>query len=218
MRRRTVTGLGALAAVMALAACEPGPFDPNDPNKNRRQGAIGGAVTGAIVGAAAGKGDRRTDEMVVGAIIGGVAGAAIGNQLDKQAAELARDLDSSVAEINTGDELIVRMPQDILFDVDSAAIRPGLRGDLFTLADSLARYPDSRVIVEGHTDNTGSAAYNQALSERRANSVVRVLTNAGVEPFRLRAVGRGESEPIATNQTPEGRQLNRRVDITIRPN
>ena len=116
------------------------------------------------------------------------------------------------------DELIVRMPQDILFAVDSAQLRPDLRADLFPLADSLQRYPDRTVQIGGHTDNTGTASYNQGLSERRAQSVATALTSAGVPSFRLRTFGAGENQPIASNLTPEGRQQNRRVDIVIQPN
>ena len=175
-------------------------------------------MAGGIIGAAGGRGDRSTDEAILGAIIGGVAGGVIGSRLDQQAAELDRDLGNNVSVIRQGDQLIVRMPQDILFDIDSAVVRSELRGDLFTLADSLQRYPDTTVVVVGHTDNTGSAAYNQDLSERRANAVGVILTGAGVDSFRVRTVGAGEDQPIASNLTPEGRQLNRRVEFIIREN
>ena len=218
MKRLNLSMVGAVSGLMILSACtDPGSFDPNDPNRNRRQGAIGGAVAGGVAGAILGD-NSRADEIAAGAILGGIAGGLIGNQLDKQAAELDRDLGNQVQVINTGDELIIRMPQDILFDVDSAALRGAVRGDLITLADSLQQYPNSTVVVVGHTDNTGSADYNQDLSERRAQTVVRILGNAGVAPGRLVAVGAGEGQPIASNLTPEGRQQNRRVDITIRPN
>ena len=118
---------------------------------------------------------------------------------------------------NTGSELIVTMPEGILFDVDSAAIRAGLQSDLRALASNLNQYPDTDVIVEGHTDNTGSAAYNQDLSTRRAQAVSGVLLEAGVAPFRVSSIGRGEDDPLATNLTPEGRQQNRRVEVIIRP-
>lgn len=217
MRRITVTALGGLVGLMVLSACEPGPFDPNDPNRNRRQGAIGGAVAGGLAGAALGDGKRR-DEILAGAIIGGVAGGVVGDRLDKQAAELDASLGSRVSIIRQGDQLIVRMPQDVLFAVDSAAVQPGIRSDLFTLADSIQRYPRTTVVIVGHTDNTGSAAYNQSLSERRASAVAGVLVQAGVGPGRVRSFGAGEDQPIASNLTPEGRAQNRRVDITIREN
>lgn len=218
MKKTHKFSMAAVVGLVALTGCtDPGSFDPNDPNKNRRTGAITGAVLGGLAGAITGDGDRK-GEIVAGAVIGGVAGGAIGSQMDRQAAELDRDLGNGIGVFRQGDDLIVRMPQDILFAVDSAAVNPGLRSDLFTLADSLNRYPGTSVIIVGHTDNTGGAAYNQSLSERRAQSVSNVLVSGGVAPGRLVALGAGEDQPIASNLTPEGRQQNRRVDITIRPN
>lgn len=213
---RTPILVAGMAGLMALSACtEPRTFDPNDPNRNRREGIIAGAVLGGITGAATGRGDRSSDEAIVGAVLGGVAGGVIGSRLDQQAAELDRDL-GNAAVIRQGDELIVRLPQDILFAVDSAELRTNQRADLVTLANSLQRYPDTTVTVVGHTDNTGSASYNQGLSERRANAAANVLIGAGVSASRIRARGAGENEPIASNLTPEGRQQNRRVEFTIR--
>ncbi|MDU8944778.1 OmpA family protein [Ovoidimarina sediminis] len=208
----------AVAALFALGACTDPAYGPGGERQRTAQGAAIGAGIGAALGGTIKSGDDRVENAIIGAAIGGLVGGAIGNSLDKQAQELNQSLSSDVGVINTGDSLIVRMPQDILFAVDSAQVRPDLRADLFTLADSLNRYPDTTVTIVGHTDNTGSAAYNQDLSERRANAVRAVLINAGVAPARIRALGAGEAQPIATNQTAEGRALNRRVDITIRPN
>jgi len=200
--------LMASAAMLTLTACT----DPTTPTSNPRQRTNEGALIGGLVGAGVGAltgddgGERRR-------------GAAIGYNLDKQAAELQRDFsDGRIQIINNGDYLVVRMPDDILFAIDSAAVRPGLRADLQVLAGSLQRYPGSTVQVIGHTDNTGTSAYNQDLSERRAGAVSSVLIGAGVEAGRIRSFGLGEDQPIATNLTPEGRAQNRRVDITIRPN
>ena len=118
---------------------------------------------------------------------------------------------------NTGDRLIVTMPQDILFATDSADLRPDLRADLRTVAQSLNDYPQSRVQVLGHTDNTGSAQYNLDLSQRRAGSVAGQLIAYGVDAGRIRTTGLGEDQPIATNLTAEGRAKNRRVEIVILP-
>jgi outer membrane protein OmpA-like peptidoglycan-associated protein len=109
------------------------------------------------------------------------------------------------------------MPQDLLFETNSAALRPDLRRDLQTIAGSISRYPDTRIEVIGHTDNTGSAAFNQDLSQRRASSVANVLRDSGVPSNRVVTFGRGEEQPIASNLTPEGRAQNRRVEIIIRP-
>jgi len=105
-----------------------------------------------------------------------------------------------------------------LFDSDSAAIQPSVQGDLRAVARNLIEYPDSTVAVIGHTDDTGSAEYNQGLSERRAEAVAGVLVQQGVAPARVRASGLGETQPVASNSTPEGRQQNRRVEVIIRPN
>ena len=109
------------------------------------------------------------------------------------------------------------MPEGILFDFDSAAIRAGLQSDLRALARNLQQYPNTTVDVVGHTDSEGSAEYNMDLSSRRAAAVAGVLLEQGVAPSRIRSYGRGESEPVATNLTPEGRQQNRRVEVIIRP-
>lgn len=206
-------------ALLALTACVDPAYQQGGERERTRTGALIGGALGAAVGVANAdeKSGRLRGAMLGGAIGAGV-GAGVGALLDRQAQELRGSLDSDIGVINTGDELIVRMPQDILFAVDSAQVQPALRRDLFALADSLQRYPDTTVTIVGHTDNTGSAAYNQDLSERRARSVGRVLANAGVEGFRLRTIGAGENNPIASNQTAAGRAQNRRVDITIRPN
>lgn len=212
--------MAALTSLVILGACAaPGTYNPNDPNQNMRQGALIGAAAGAAAGLATGEtAKERRNRALAGAAIGAAGGAAIGANLDRQAAELQASLDSRVAVVNTGNELIVRMPQDILFAVDSATVQPGLQADLRTLAASLQRYPNTTVEVVGHTDNTGTAAYNQGLSERRALAVTSILQASGVPSSRLRAIGAGESQPIASNLTAEGRAQNRRVEITIRPN
>ena len=202
---------GAAVAVLTLAGCEPAPFNPSDPNANARTAAIGGAVIGGLLG----RGD--TDDVVRGAVVGAAVGAAIGAAMDRQARELASALDSDIDVIRSGDDLVVRMPQDILFAFDSAAVNASLRDDLFVLADSLVRYPDTVVSVVGHTDNVGDALYNLDLSERRAQAVATILRQGGVSPGRVRAYGAGEDDPIASNLNEAGRALNRRVEITISP-
>lgn len=205
--------LAVTLGALALTACE----DVNV-GERTRTGAAAGALVGGLFGATR-DGDNRLAKTAAGAAVGAAIGGAIGAQLDRQQAELEQGFgNDQIDVINTGSELIVRMPQDILFAVDSAAVRPDLRRDLNVLAGNLLRHPDSTVFVVGHTDNTGSAAYNQDLSQRRAQSVASVLIEGGVSPRRLIASGRGEDQPIASNLTAQGRALNRRVDITIRPN
>ena len=209
--------LGA-ASLLALSACTDPSFGPGGERQRTGQGAAAGAAGGALLGAIIGDSDDRGRNAVIGAAAGAIAGGLIGQQLDRQAAELRQDFDSDQIDvINTGSELVVRMPQDILFAVDSAEVSSGLRSDLGVLATSLNRYPGSTVTVVGHTDNTGTAQYNQGLSERRAQSVTSILVQNGVSPARLRAFGAGENQPLASNLTPEGRAQNRRVDITIQP-
>ncbi|SIO42951.1 Outer membrane protein OmpA [Rhodovulum sp. ES.010] len=219
MTRARKTLLLLAAGGLALGACTDPATQTNDPRQRTKEGAALGAGLGALAGMMIGKdGDDDARDALVGAAVGAAAGAAIGNQLDKQAAELERDFSSDeIRVVNTGSELVVTMPQGILFATDSAAVRPDLQADLRVLARSLNDYPNTTVDVIGHTDNTGPASYNQDLSSRRAGSVAAVLTGAGVTPSRIRAYGRGEDQPVASNLTPEGRAQNRRVEIVIRP-
>lgn len=204
--------LGVSSAALFLAACAP---DPNNMQNRTMAAAVTGAAVGGVLGAATGDGGAR--RAAAGAIIGGTTGALIGQQLDRQAEELRRQLGANVDVRNTGEELILTLPQDLLFAVDSATLRPDLQRDLRVIAGNLVAYPSSDVIVVGHTDNTGSAAYNQSLSERRAASVAQILRSEGVSSNRIQTIGRGLTQPIASNATPEGRRQNRRVEIFIRP-
>lgn len=207
----------AVAGTLALSACVDPNAYPDDPNARQRQGAIIGGLTGAVAGAAVSSDSDRLKGAVIGGVLGAGTGAIIGADLDRQAAELRGSLNSNISVTNTGEYLIVNMPQDLLFAVDSASLRSDLRRDLQAVSSSLLKYPNSRIEVIGHTDNTGAAAYNQDLSQRRAVSVANVLRENGVPAARIVALGRGEDQPIASNLTPEGRAKNRRVEIIIRP-
>lgn len=206
----------ALAALSLLAFASACTDPMTGEIDNTRTGLLAGALTGATFGAISGSGDR-TGPILLGAGVGAIAGGALGSVLDRQAAELRRDLGGNVGVVNTGREIVVTMPQDILFATDSAVLRPDLRRDLQTIAANLQRYPDSLIVVTGHTDNVGSAAYNQSLSERRADSVAAVLIESGVSGRRVVAQGAGLTQPVASNATAAGRAQNRRVEITIRP-
>lgn len=205
--------LAALTALTLVAGCttSSGEID------RERTGLLTGALAGGLIGVATGSGNR-TPEVLLGAGLGAIAGGAIGGHLDRQAAELRSSLGPQVAVVNTGTEIVVTMPQDILFATDSADLRPDLRADLATIAGNLMRYPDSVVSVTGHTDSTGTAGYNQRLSERRADAVAAVLITSGVPARRVQARGAGQTMPVASNDTATGRAQNRRVEITIRPN
>ncbi len=208
----------ALSGVLGLTACDD-MDDPNSPNSNAQTGALIGAGLGAIVGASGetDAGDRNRGALV-GALVGAGLGAGAGTLLDRQEAELRQQLGSNATIVNNGNQLIVTLPQDILFATNSANLSGALRGDLTALASSINRYPNTTVNVIGHADNTGGAAFNQDLSARRAQSVSSVLIQSGVSPNRIRSIGRGEDAPIASNLNAAGRAQNRRVEITITPN
>lgn len=211
---RPTSAVAVLLVTTLLAGCSDDLF-ADDPRQQEKTGVLVGGLFGATAGALAGGGR----EAVVGAAVGAVAGGLIGNQLDKQEAELRKEIgDTGILIENTGSELIVTMPQDILFDVDSTFVRDELRDELVVLADNLQRYPDSSVRVTGHTDNSGAASYNQSLSQRRAQAVSGILMANGVDPTRVTPIGAGEDSPIASNLTDEGRAQNRRVEIVVTPN
>ena len=208
------------SALLILSGCvTPESAANSKPGDNTTAGTIMGGLIGAIAGMEmSSKGDRKKGA-IVGAIVGAAAGNAIGQSLDEQAADLRRDLNNNQVNVtNTGSELIVTMPQDILFALDSVAVRSDLRRDLGVVAGNLQAYPNSTISIEGHTDNTGTANYNKILSQRRANAVADILVNNGVPPARLYAVGRGQNEPVVSNLSATGRAQNRRVEIVIRPN
>ncbi|PYQ51879.1 MAG: hypothetical protein DMF59_06430 [Acidobacteria bacterium] len=202
-----------IATLFALACASS---NPDDPNQKAKRGAGVGAAAGAVVGAIIGNqsGNPRTGA-AVGAAIGAAAGGAIGHRMDQQQKELQQIPGVEVTR-PAENEIAVQLTNDILFDFNSAALRTESQQTLRDLATNFQRYPDETVSVEGHTDNVGSPEYNQGLSERRAYSVRDYLASQGVTPSRVSAIGYGEARPKASNDTPEGRQLNRRVEIHIR--
>ena len=211
----------AVTSAFALAACtDPGQLGGGNSNLSKtQQGALIGAGAGALAGALSRGDGNRDNGALVGAVVGGAIGAGIGYNLDQQEADLRRDIGNDNVQItNTGDRLIVSLPQDLLFATDSFAVRPDLQNDLRSVATNLQQYPQSTIQVIGHTDSDGDAAYNQQLSERRASSVANILLNSGVPSGRLQAFGRGESQPVASNLSAQGKAQNRRVEIVILPN
>ncbi|SFL02564.1 OmpA family protein [Shimia haliotis] len=200
-------------SLVALTACTDPAYVTGDGGGNKT---VNGAIIGGILGA--GLSAATKNDPLIGAAVGAGAGALIGNNLAKQEAELRAQLDDDVRIENTGDRLILTMPQDILFDVDSANVSASLTDDLGKVASSVNQYPDTTVQILGHTDNTGSAEHNKGLSQRRANAVADVLMDGGVPFGRIEAIGRGEDQPIASNLDDAGRRQNRRVEIVILPN
>jgi len=201
-----------LSGALLLGACT----NPDGTRDNTNSGVGIGAAIGGIFGALV------ADDDLAGAAIGGAVGAmiggAIGADLDKQEAALRSTMDSSVKIVNTGSQLIVSLPEGITFPTNSAVVKSSLVGDLNKLSRSMNEYPNTRIEVVGHTDNTGTSSYNQALSEQRARAVRGILINGGVSSSRVSAFGAGESRPVASNGSASGRQANRRVEIYITPN
>ncbi|MEI4484965.1 OmpA family protein [Frigidibacter sp. MR17.14] len=209
----------ALAGATALTACQqaaPFGYTNTQPN-NTRNAAIAGAVLGGALGATA-DGDERLTKAAAGALVGAGIGAVAGSFLDRQASELQNSIGGNgTTVVNNGSNLIVNMPQDVLFSVDSTTVSSGATQSLYELGASLNRYPNSTVQIIGHTDSTGSDAYNMDLSQRRASSVAAILVQSGVSAGRVTPIGRGESQPIASNESEAGRAQNRRVQIVITP-
>jgi outer membrane protein OmpA-like peptidoglycan-associated protein len=181
--------------------------------KGAGAGAAAGAVAGAVIGNQSG--NNRTGA-AIGAVAGAAIGAAIGRRMDQQEQELRQIQGVEVTRPSEG-EIEVRLTSDILFDVDSAALRSESRSTLRELATTFGRYSDINAIeVEGHTDSTGTTSHNNTLSQNRANSVRSYLIDQGVSSSRVTARGFGESQPKSSNDSAEGRQLNRRVEIHVR--
>ncbi len=180
-------------------------------------GAAAGAATGAAVGAIVGGGKGAGQGAAIGAVLGALGGGLIGNYLDQQAKEMQAILAEQDRLRRQQDRLDIALASDVLFASGSASLQPGARDKLRQLAAVLNRYPRTTIQVIGHTDSRGSEQSNLELSRRRAEAVAEELVQAGVAPSRITTFGRGESSPIASNETPEGRAMNRRVEIIVQP-
>ncbi len=214
---RKITTLSA-AAILATA-CTTNPYTGEQQVSNTAKGAgIGaasGAALGAIGGAIAGKPGMGA---AIGAGVGTVVGTGIGAYMDRQEATIRQQLaGTGVQVMREGNDLRLIMPGNITFATDSADISPQFYSTLNAVATVLKEFPETLIQVTGHTDSTGSAEYNLQLSQKRAQSVAQYLVAQGVAPNRVVARGLGESMPIASNDTPEGRAQNRRVEIRIHP-
>ena len=203
--KRPVAGVVAVVLLAGTAGCAT----------KAQTGAVVGAGGGAVVGAVIGKATGNTAAgAILGAALGGVAGAAIGDYMDRQAAEMERDLEGARIE-RIGEGIKITFAGGILFDVDRAELRPEAQAELTKLAGILQKYDDTNIMIEGHTDATGADQYNMDLSVRRASSVGTFLAVQNVARDRLNAIGYGEIRPIASNETTDGRQQNRRVEVAI---
>jgi outer membrane protein OmpA-like peptidoglycan-associated protein len=174
-------------------------------------GGVGGAVVGGIVGNELG---NTALGAIIGAAVGGTAGVLIGNHMDKQAEEIENEVEGVTVE-RVGEGIALKFDSGMLFEFDSSTLQPEAKANIYKLANILKKYPDSNILIAGHTDSDGSEQYNQALSERRAKAVSDYTMMQGIISSRLSTIGLGETEPIATNSTVEGKQLNRRVEIAI---
>jgi len=204
------------AAVLIATGCATNPYQGE--HAKTATGATIGAGTGAVLGGVVSSRGDRSKGVLIGAAVGATVGGLIGRQMDQQEAELRRQMEGTGVDVQReGDTIRLQAPENITFDTNRADIKPQFRPVLDQLAMSISQYPGTIVRVEGHTDSTGSAAYNQALSENRAASAAGYLIQRGVNNTRIEAVGYGFTRPIADNNTVEGRAQNRRVEILIIP-
>lgn len=208
-----------LIAVLVSTALLSGCMTADDPNQRAQTGALIGAVAGAVIGHQVNSSSGR----YVGALVGALAGGAVGNYMDNQQRELdeqlRREQEANQLEIERlkDDTLKLTLDSEVSFDFNRSDIKPAFKHSLNKLASVIVKYDRTIVHVVGHTDSIGSEQYNQALSERRAESVAAYLRYQGVNGNRMTTSGAGELEPRATNQTEAGRQLNRRVEIFLKP-
>ncbi|MFL5575862.1 MAG: OmpA family protein [Gemmatimonadaceae bacterium] len=210
---RTLPVALALAATSgaALAGC-------SGAMSNKQKGAIVGAATGAAAGGLIGRANGSTAKgAIIGATVGGAAGMIIGHQMDKQARELQQNIPNARVE-RVGEGIQVTFASGLLYDFDSDRVKPTAADNLRELARSLDKYPNSDLLIVGHTDDVGADSYNQRLSERRADAAASYLVGQGVTRSRIRTRGLGEAEPVAENTSESGRQRNRRVEVAIYAN
>ncbi|MGH8286804.1 MAG: OmpA family protein [Steroidobacteraceae bacterium] len=211
--------LGMALAVLAAGCQTIDPYTQEKKVSKTTKGAAIGAISGAVIGVLTGDDSReRRKRALIGAGAGALAGGAVGNYMDRQEAKLRAQLQGTgVSVTRNGNNITLNMPGNITFQTDSA----DLRADFFDVLNSVTlvvkEFDKTLVEVAGHTDSTGSDQYNQTLSERRANAVGQYLQSRGINSQRVLTVGGGENYPVASNDTPEGRQLNRRVELSLEP-
>lgn len=205
MNRSFVRPVVALTLALGTAGCA----------SSKQGGAAMGAGVGAAVGGIIGNQTGSTARgAIIGAVVGGATGAVIGHQMDQQAKELEQAIPGAVVE-RVGEGIQVTFDSGLLYDFDSDRVRTEAAGNLRNLAANLGKYPDTDILIVGHTDSVGTDAYNMRLSQQRADAASQFLISEGVASGRLKTFGRGELEPIATNDTEFGRQANRRIELAI---
>ena len=218
MTRFRITVVALVAAAVALAGCETMESFANDPGKEKtRKGTGYGAAAGAVVGLLT-AGSNPFKAAMIGAAAGALIGGAAGNYMDRQEAKLRQQMaGTGVDVVRNGDHITLDMPGNVTFGFDSADLNAQFYPVLEKVAGTMKEFDKTVIEVAGHTDNTGSDTYNQALSERRAKSVAAFLSSQGVSGARVVTIGAGEGHPVGSNDTEEGRAQNRRVEITIVP-
>ncbi len=219
MKTRFAIALGATFLFLLNACTTLDPYTREEKTSSATKGAAIGAATGIAIGLISGDSSskRKKNALIMGGV-GALTGGGVGYYMDQQEMKLRQQLEGTgVSVTRMGDNITLNMPGNITFSVDSADINSDFYGILDSVALVLNEFDKTMVEVAGHTDSTGSAQYNQGLSERRANSVAAYLRSRQVMGQRLMVVGAGEDYPVASNDTPSGRQLNRRVEITIVP-
>lgn len=218
MFRTRFHGPAALAlAALLVAGCATNPETGQRETTQTGRGAAIGAAAGAVLGGVSG-GDRG-QRAAIGAAAGAAIGAGVGKYMQNQEDKLRQQTAGTGVEVSRqGDNVILNMPGHVTFATESAQITPAFHSTLDQVASTIAEYQDTRVQINGHTDSTGSDSYNQQLSERRAQSVASYLSSRGVASNRMSIAGYGETQPVASNDTADGRQQNRRVEIILSPN
>ena len=205
--KRILTLITILVTSLALVSCT-----------GTQKGAVIGGSTGALIGGIIGKQSGNTAlGAIIGAGVGGATGATIGHYMDKQAEELDADLQGAKVE-RVGEGIKITFDSGILFDVNKAALRPAAQTNLQSLAQVLNKYADTNVLIEGHTDSDGTEEHNLDLSKQRAQAVANYLAGLSVDATRMTQMGYGESQPVMSNETADGKQANRRVEIAIMAN
>jgi outer membrane protein OmpA-like peptidoglycan-associated protein len=220
MRIHRILTTVMIAAAVALAGCETvNPYTGESQTSNAAKGAGIGAAAGAVVGLITGHdAKQRRERALIGAGVGALAGGSVGYYMDVQEAKLRQQLQGTgVSVTRIGDNITLNMPGNVTFKTDSYDLNAGFFKVLDSVGLVLKEYDKTLIEVAGHTDSTGAAEYNQALSERRAQTVATYLAGKGLMEQRIITIGAGETRPVATNDTAEGRQLNRRVELTLAP-
>lgn len=199
-----------IVLAVSLAACKT-------MNKSQK-GAVIGGTSGGVVGGVIGRSVGNTAMgAIIGATVGGVGGAIIGRQMDKQAEEIAKEMGDAEV-IREGEGIVIKFKEQVLFAYDRSDLNANAKASLDKLRTTLLKYPETNITVIGHTDSKGTRKYNQTLSESRANSVATYTSQNGIDNNRLTTIGKGETDPIATNETAEGSASNRRVEFVITAN